>query len=128
MTIDQFIKENKLTASVVEIGNNPNIDDPKWQARHYKVTIKKDNKRMITYFSQGVGIEHEPELHDVLDCLANDAQTDGTFEDFCATYGYDTDSRNAERIYKAVIRNSNKLLKLLGQSKFDQVVFDVERL
>lgn len=131
MNIDKFIELNKLTANVEEVGENPNMDDPKWQARHYKVTIfslKDGRKYMTTYFSQGMGIEREPELRDVLDCLANDAQTDGTFEDFCATYGYDTDSRNAERIYKAVIRNSNKLKRLLGENAYNQVVHEVERL
>lgn len=128
MTIDKFIKNNNIKAIIEEVGENPNIDDPKWQARHYKVTIKKDGRSFTTYYSQGMGIEREPELRDVLDCLANDAQTDGTFEDFCDTFGYDTDSRNAERIYKAVIRNSNKLKKLLGEEAYNQIIEDVERL
>lgn len=38
--------------------------------------------------------------YDVLACLTK--YNPGTFEDFCAEYGYDEDSRTAERIYIAV--------------------------
>ena len=42
----------------------------------------------------------EPSLYSVLACLTK--YDPGTFEDFCSEYGYDTDSRKAEKIYKAV--------------------------
>ena len=34
------------------------------------------------------------------------------FEDFCSTLGYDTDSRRAEKIWKACQRATNKLNKI----------------
>lgn len=44
--------------------------------------------------------EARPNCYDVLACLTK--YDPGTFEDFCAEYGYDEDSRTAERIYIAV--------------------------
>jgi len=129
MTIDTFIQDEKITmGGIMHVGENPNMDDKSWQANHYIMVIKKGNKQFATYYSQGLGITDEPKLRDVLDCLANDAQTDGTFEDFCDTFGYSTDSRHAERVYKAVISNSRKLKKLLGKDAYNKLVHEVERL
>lgn len=38
-----------------------------------------------------------------------------TFEDFCAEFGYDTDSRRAERIYKASLEVAEKLNKVFTE-------------
>lgn len=45
-----------------------------------------------------------PQLVDVLYCLASDAQAvcfGQSFDDFCGEFGYDTDSRTAEKAYNA---------------------------
>ena len=44
--------------------------------------------------------EARPTCYDVLACLTK--YDPGTFEEFCSEYGYDEDSRTAERIYIAV--------------------------
>lgn len=38
----------------------------------------------------------------------------GTFEDFCNDFDYDTDSRTAERTYKAVCREYKGVLRVFG--------------
>ena len=38
----------------------------------------------------------------------------GTFEDFCSEFGYDTDSRQAEKTYKAVKREWEKVARVFG--------------
>lgn len=60
--------------------------------------------------------EARPDCYDVLACLTK--YDPGTFEDFCAEYGYDEDSRTAERIYIAV---QNELANL-------KRIFDPEQL
>jgi hypothetical protein len=63
----------------------------------------------------GTGLQHmgkpvPPCAADVLFCLLNDRSAVGqTFEEWASDYGYDTDSRAAERIYNACIMNANKL-------------------
>ena len=41
----------------------------------------------------------QPSAASILLCL--ETHSPSTFEDFCAEYGYDTDSRNAEKIWRA---------------------------
>lgn len=44
-----------------------------------------------------------------------------TFEDFCAEYGYDTDSIKAERTYKEVLQQDRMLRKLFTNDQLDQL-------
>lgn len=41
-----------------------------------------------------------PSAYDLLACLQK--SDPGSFKDFCGDFGYDTDSRKAERVYEAV--------------------------
>lgn len=53
-----------------------------------------------------------PTMYDVLACLQK--YDLGSFEDFCHEYGYDEDSRRAERTYKAVCREYAAVERLFG--------------
>ena len=62
-------------------------------------------------------IPDEPTLADVMHALVSDAQCvmDGqTFEDFADEFGYDTDSREAERIYNGCRDEYFGLIRLAG--------------
>src|SRR5690606_25564021 len=54
----------------------------------------------------------EPTMYDILACLTT--QDPETFEDFCSSYGYDTDSRSAKKIYKAVVKEYDNMCKLFN--------------
>lgn len=56
-----------------------------------------------------------PELADVLYCLLTDVEVIEypVFEDWAGCIGYDTDSREAERIYRACLETRLKLRKLI---------------
>jgi hypothetical protein len=48
-------------------------------------------------------------------CLVSDAAAGAeTFEDFCGDFGYDTDSRSAERTWKACRQMADQLRRLFG--------------
>jgi hypothetical protein len=69
-----------------------------------------------------------PQLDEVLDCLAMDSQCrEQTFEDWASDFGYDTDSIKAEKTWRACQENAAKLLHLLGQEGFDELM-GIERL
>jgi hypothetical protein len=135
-TIKQFIKENNLTMNCEYADSNPNMPDSN-NMNHSKVTIKRKFKlngnhldtrygfrQMTLYFSQGYGIQGEPTLESVLGCLLSDSFsfTNGdTFKDFCENYGYDYDSRKAEKTYQATIKQTSKLKKLLDNNFNDFV-------
>ena len=59
----------------------------------------------------------EPSLYDVLACLTT--YDPGTFEDFCSEFGYDTDSRKAEKIYNAVEGEWLKVQSLFNDDELE---------
>ena len=90
----------------------------------YRVTFRrKDNKTAKKSFSvffwdsfndQQNGNE-TVSPYDVLAAIQKDEV--GTFENFCADFGYDADSRKAERIYKAVTREWYKVGSFFTQEE-----------
>lgn len=60
-----------------------------------------------------------PSVYDVLACLQK--CDPGTFEDFCSDYGYDEDSRTAERIYFAAQKEYTQLARLFTPDEMDEL-------
>ncbi len=85
---------------------------------------------MTTIFSMGFGHNgHEPKAAEVLSCLASDAagfDNAQSFEDWADEYGYDADSRKAEKIYKAVEKAAHRLRAFLGDSAYETLLFHTE--
>lgn len=90
---------------------------------------------MTVPFSQGPAICEEPTAADVLDCLASDASgyenASGllrSFEGWAREYGYDPDSRKAERTFKTVQKQSQQLAVVLGTDAYNTLLWNVDRL
>ena len=45
----------------------------------------------------------------MLACISSDLYTSDTFEEFCEEYGFETDSRKAEKQFRACTRFATKL-------------------
>lgn len=60
-----------------------------------------------------------PNEYDVLACL--EKYDPGTFEDFCSELGYDEDSRTAERIYIAVIKEYKDLTRIFTEKQMEEL-------
>lgn len=81
----------------------------------YVFTLKLERNRKQYTFTFGQSIAEggeEPTMYDVLTCLTK--YDVGTFENFCSEFGYDTDSRTAERTYKAVCKEYAAVERLFG--------------
>lgn len=133
MDAKEFATRHKIRATAKMVDANPNMTD--FEGYHYKVTLTRRNgsttKRLTVFFSMGYGHSQEPEAADVLDCLASDAAgvhnaTD--FEDWAGEYGYDTDSRKAERTYAIVQRQAEKLQQFLGWDLYHDLLWDSQRV
>lgn len=78
----------------------------------FKVSFRRDKKSFSLSFgnslkdSTGSG-GNPPTAYDVLSCIQK--YEVGTFENFCSDFGYDTDSRRAEKTYKAVCKEWKKV-------------------
>ena len=132
-TIRRFISDNRVRAVVDWADANPNVEQDEWarHATHYRVTLKCGRRQMTTPWSQGSAITREPSAADVLDCLASDAvgiENASSFEEWCAEYGYDSDSRKAERIFQTCTRQSADLKALVGEDAYRTLLWDTERL
>jgi len=72
-----------------------------------------------------------PDAAHVLDCLASDAssyENAQSFEDWASEFGYDTDSRKAERIYRIVKRQAEQLKRTLGDEAYQELLWNTKRL
>ena len=60
-----------------------------------------------------------PTAYDVLACLTK--YDPDTFENFCSDYGYDEDSRKAEKIYNAVVEEWRNVCALFTDEEIEQL-------
>lgn len=84
----------------------------------YNITLKRGVRKYSFKFGQSIAKgSNEPTLYDVLACLQK--YEVGTFEDFCDEFGYDNDSRNALKTYKAVVKEYDKMCSLFNSDELE---------
>lgn len=129
--IQQLIERAGITLTAKQTARNPHMDESR-DMDHWRCVLRRGKKTMVVYFSKGYGYKGAaPKVDEVLDCLASDAagfENAQSFEDWCSEYGYDTDSRKAERAYKAVERQASRLAKVLSVEDYDALLWHTERL
>ena len=118
MNMQEFIEEQGVTMTAERTSENPNRGDS-LNMDQWRCVLKRGHRRMTLTFSMGQGFNGEPPtVSDVLLCVQSDtASIEDTkgFEDWCDNYGYDPDSRRAERIYKACERQAKALKRFMGE-------------
>jgi hypothetical protein len=132
-TLTDFIRSARITMTADRADDNPHMQDSH-EMDHWRCILRAngDQRRRLTVpFSMGRGHNGAaPELADVLDCLASDSaglENARDFEDWCGEYGYDTDSRKAERTYRTVQRQAKKLRAFLGDDAYKALLWETER-
>lgn len=79
------------------------FSDDKKERYVFPCKLTRAGKSYSFKFGQSIAAGDEnPDLYSVLACLTK--YDPGTFENFCGDFGYNTDSRNAEKTYKAVCK------------------------
>ena len=133
MPIGELIQKTGITLKFDYTDRNPTMPDSD-NMDHYKCTLRSrvTGKQMTLVFSKGYGHNGKPpEANEVLDCLASDASgienSSGDFEEWCSEYGYDTDSRRAEKIFKATSRQAEQLKRLMGDD-YETLLWNTERM
>ena len=97
----QFLEETGTTMEVGEPEFGLHFQDDKKPRYRFPVTFKRGKKRFTITFGQSYDADDKvPTAYDVLTCLTK--SNPGSFEDFCGEFGYDSNSRKDERIYKGV--------------------------
>lgn len=87
--------------------------------RHiFNISLKRGRKVFNFTFGQSVAEDtKEPKPYDIFTCFTK--YDPGTFEDFCSEFGYDEDSRTAERTYKAVCKEFKELSRLYTSQELE---------
>jgi hypothetical protein len=143
-TIAEFVAKHGIALEYKSTFRNPCMDDA--PMNHYSVRLKKlnnsDKREMIVTYSKGLGLvvkarrswENDkpipPQVTEVLDNLASDAQgveDVRSFEEWADNYGYDTDSRKAEEVYKVCLRQAKELQDFLGREAYNELLYHTER-
>lgn len=110
----EFATKNGLKMTIVgEPEYKKHFDSDKQSRYVFKVKLSRLGKSYTFNFGQSIraGAE-EPSLYDVLTCLQK--WEVGTFQNFCGEFGYDEDSRTAERIYKSVCKEFANVERLFS--------------
>jgi hypothetical protein len=98
-----FLKQTGATLKVEYIGHDFYFPADKERRDIYRFQISRNGRRYTAKFGQSIAnVDKKPTAYDILACLTK--YDPGTFENFCGDFGYDEDSRTAERIYKSVVR------------------------
>jgi hypothetical protein len=95
-------------------------------ASHWVVTVKRvgtgPGKVFAVEYSMGSAFRGAPKGADVFACLLSDsASADNTFEAWADEYGYDTDSRKAEGMYRACKETLSKLESMFKTSELSDL-------
>ena len=89
------------------------FSDDKERRFVFKLRIKRNKKQYTFTFGQSISEgSKEPNLYQVLTCLTK--YDPDSFENFCSEFGYDNDSRKAEKVYNAVCKEYAAVERLFG--------------
>lgn len=88
--------------------------DKKEDCRYiFPCRLSRNGKSYSFKFGQSIASgSEEPTIYDILACMTK--YDPGTFENFCADFGYDSDSRTAEKTYKAVCKEWEAIDRLFN--------------
>lgn len=118
---------NTNTAGQITI-NSKYIGDKLWNADNYNnhiVTISHKGKRFSFDFWGSIIdpciSNNEENIFAFYCCLTDGLIAKNSFEDFCSEFGYDTDSRKAEKIYKACEKSLKKFERVFDCDLYDLI-------
>lgn len=143
-----FLDETGAEFKAVFLSHGKHFEDDKDERDIYEITLKRGTRVYKFKFGQSIncsgkwwrygnykrGVSNvkfasprdewdrnknfaEPRPYDVLAGMQTCEV--GTFENFCGDFGYDADSRTAERVYKAVVDEYNNLKMLFTDAELE---------
>lgn len=82
--------------------NRRKLTIPFWGSIDDRVKAEKE-KPTWKHYSESQAKYASPTAYDVLACISNDQYCEPVFEDWCAEFGYDPDSRKAEALHRRCV-------------------------
>ena len=112
---ENFLNDTGTEFKAKYLKNGLHFPDDKDERDIYNITLtrKERNFKWTFKFGQSLHSSYFKTKPTAYDVLAGLIKCDlDTFKEFCSSYGYDEDSRKAEKIYKAVVEEWNKITRL----------------
>lgn len=107
-------------------------DHEGWKHDSYRVRLAMGERTMTLPFRKGTAhAGSPPTLEEVVECVASDCASLGAspvgrisdFEEWALDLGYDPDSRQAEKVYRAVVKQAEQFYRLLGPDHYEAIVW-----
>jgi len=146
-----FLDQTSVSFHAEFVKHGKHFDDDKSDRDIYKITLTRGARSFVFNFGQSInasgkwlkyghhkaGVSNTknkptpsyewdknkdqsvPTAYDVLTCL--EKHEVGTFEDFCLNYGYDTDSRRAEKTYHAVLEEYKNVKMIWSDEEIEKL-------
>ena len=119
-----FLNKAGATCQIVYggIARNENWKEEEYCAKKLKCMLKDCRYNEGVKLTKELNRKKEEAIPNAYDVLAYLTKYDpGSFEDFCQEYGYDEDSRTAERTYFAVQKEYHELLKVFTEEQMGEL-------
>ena len=130
---------DKIQVRFVDDGFRPYFDASDESRQVYKVYISYNGKKTMFTFGDSIANTYDGKnpgnseekyqeyKNTILDCIVMDYHSEcENFDDFCAEFGYESDSRKAYKTYKAVKRLSVKLHRVFTEADIEQLRNELE--
>jgi hypothetical protein len=123
-----FLAKQKISFSSKFLEYGPHFPGETEHRNIYRLTLRKkgSNGELPKQFSvrfgqsiQGTYDERVPTAYDLLTCITKNDP--GTYADFCSDFGYDQDSRQSERTYRAVKKEWKQVEAFFTESELEQI-------
>ena len=121
---NDFLKRHNIKFHARHIDYGRYFDGDKESRNIYRLTLtrKGERTRYSTRFGASLDMTWnniEPTAYDLLTSITK--YDPDTFEEFCSAYGYDTDSRSAERVYRAVCKDWTNVQRFFTEEEIEQL-------
>ena len=98
--------------------------DDKDERDIFACTLRRDGKSISFKFGQSINDStgngsNKPTAYDLLTCITK--SDPGNFNNFCGDFGYSEDSRGAEKIYKACVKEWDKVSGFFSEEEIEQL-------
>jgi hypothetical protein len=116
---NEFAQKHNVKLSMLSVEYKPYFNE---SICRYVFTLRLFAGRKQYTFTFGQSLmkqSEEPTMYDVLACLQK--YDVGSFEDFCYGFGYNEDSKHAERTYKAVCKEYAAVRRLFTQEQIEEL-------
>jgi hypothetical protein len=114
----KFLEATNTKLKIEFLKHGKHFADDKQTRDIYKCKLQRGKNSYSFNFGQSiVGAGTKPTNYDILACLQK--YDVGSFEDFCNMFGYDNDSRAAEKTYKAVCKEFEGMERLFSSEELE---------